>query len=607
MFELSIVIPAYNEEKRILKTLKSYRKYFSSHYKNFEILVILNGCKDKTEKIVSRFSRNYPEVRMKLFEERLGKGGALIKGLKLAKGEIVTYTDADLSTPPEELDKVIQNIHGYDGAFASRYVTGAKVEIEQGFVRRLASRGFNFLVRGLFGFDYRDTQCGAKVMKRHVLDRVIDKLSVTGFAFDIDLLWQCQRNGFVLREIPITWKNADHSTVNLWKAAPEMFKTVLRLKFGRKVDIDHLRILCFNWRDITHPWAGGAELNLHEQAKRWVKMGHDVTIFCSRHPGQSKEDYIDGVKILRAGGKYSVYAHAVINYWLRFIGRFDVILDVENGIPFFAPLFSRARVVLLINHVHKDVFPKELPIYLSWPARILETKVMPFVYRNNRIIVISETTKEDVIDIGFNDKKITVVYPGIDTDAYIPGVKSEYPSISYIGRLKKYKRVDLLLNLFRDVLEEVPDCRLDIVGDGDALGDLKELSNSLGISNNVTFHGFVPEDEKIKTYQKSWAFIQPSSMEGFGLTVIEANACGTPVLAFDVPGLRETVHNPGGGYLVEDNNTDKMKNNIVKLLRDNVLRKKLSDDSVSWANNFSWDKASQRSLEFIKKTFFDEV
>jgi len=349
-----------------------------------------------------------------------------------------------------------------------------------------------------------------------------------------------------------------------------------------------MNILIFNWRDVKHPWSGGAEQYIHEIAKRWVKEGHKVTLFCGGFRGLKKEEEIDGIKIVRRGGKYSVYFHAVLYYVFNCIGKYDVIIDAENGIPFFTPLFSRKPKILLVHHVHKEVFPLELPKLLSWFLSVLETKFMPFVYRCS-VVAVSESTKKDLIEIGLDSEKITIIHNGLNHSMFHTGRKSEKPRVIYLGRIKKYKRVDLLEEAFFDVAKQMPEAELYIVGNG-----------KKGKEGNIIYTGFVSHEEKVRLLSSSWVFVNPSSKEGWGVSVIEANACGTPTIAFDVPGLRDSVADGYSGLLVKKQNKEALAEAILKVLKDEGLRLKLSKNSLKWARRFSWDKSAREFMRVIE-------
>ena len=229
--KISIVIPAYNEENIIEKTLSDYYNYFSKIYKNdFEIIVIPNNCSDKTSEIVKKFSINKKQIKYKIFQEKIGKGGAVIEGLKIAQGELMGFVDADNATKPPAFHDLVKNIGNYEGIIASRWIKGAKILTPQPWIRRFASRGFNLLIKMFFQIKLRDTQCGAKLFKKKQLKKVLPKLGITQWAFDIDLLYHLKKQKCKIKEIPTTWEEPGGSKLNVKKTSIEMFLAIVRLR-----------------------------------------------------------------------------------------------------------------------------------------------------------------------------------------------------------------------------------------------------------------------------------------------------------------------------------------------------------------------------------------
>jgi len=228
MVKTSIIIPAYNEEERIKKTVEEYIKYFKNH--DYELIIIPNGCKDKTEAITKQISKKYPHVIYKIIKEPIGKGGAVKEGFKISQGELIGFVDADNSTKPEDFENLIKNIGKYDCIIASRYIKGSKVKPKQKITRIIGSRGFNFIVRILFGLNINDTQCGAKLFKNKAIKEIIPKLDITRWAFDVDLLFNLKRNKYKIKEYPTVWEDKSGSKFKLHKAIPEMFLSLTRLK-----------------------------------------------------------------------------------------------------------------------------------------------------------------------------------------------------------------------------------------------------------------------------------------------------------------------------------------------------------------------------------------
>lgn len=362
-----------------------------------------------------------------------------------------------------------------------------------------------------------------------------------------------------------------------------------------------MNILVYNWRDITHPKGGGAEVNIHEQAKRWVEKGHTVTLFCGAYKNCKTQDIIDHIHIVRKGGTFGVYVWAFLYYVFRFRGKFDFVIDIENGIPFFTPLYSFLPKLCIVHHIHKNQFFIEFSFPLNWIGYFLETKLMPLVYRKVPFITVSNTSKTNLIALGIAEDTISVIYNGINHDLYKPNfqVKNDTPSIVYLGRFKKYKRLDLLIQALPPLFEKRPDLKFYIVGKGEEEDRLKNLAKELHLEGNIVFQGFVSEEEKVCFLQKVWLLVTPSMNEGWGLTVVEANACGTPAIAFDVPGLRDSIVHGKTGLLVKENDFKIFIETIDYLIHNDTLRREMEKNSLAWSENFNWDTTAEASMKIL--------
>lgn len=362
------------------------------------------------------------------------------------------------------------------------------------------------------------------------------------------------------------------------------------------------KILIFNWRDMRHEYAGGAEVYVQRISENWVANGHEVTIFCGNDTRSPGNEIVGGVKIIRRGGFYLVYFWAFIYYMLYFRGKFDVIIDCQNGIPFFTPLFAREPIFCLMHHVHQEVFRVSLSSHLSALAMFLEKELMPRVYEGISFITVSESSRMEIKAIGLGKAGICVVNPGVDIKRLIPGKKSEKPVILYLGRLKAYKSIDILIRAFRVVISEEKDATLIIAGSGEEDESLKRLAASFGLSeNNVKFTGKISEKEKISLLRKAWVLVNPSFMEGWGIVTIEAAACATPVVASDVPGLRDSVKNFETGYLACYGDVKSFSDCIIKIIKDKKLRRRMGIRARLWAENFDWEKSSRLLYAVISR------
>ena len=227
---LSIIIPAHNEALRIGRTLQDYTSYFSTKStRDFEIIVVINGCQDNTEEIVSEFSQRFDNVKIHHIKG-MGKGRAIIAGMKAAEGDLLAFTDADGATKAAELGKLVDHLAHNDGVIASRWLSQSVRLPRQSLSRTIVSRVWNIFVRKLLKLPYRDTQCGAKLFTRTAISTVINDLMIDGFAFDIELLYRLKMKNLQILEVPITWNNQELSTLSLVNCVPDMLRDLIKIK-----------------------------------------------------------------------------------------------------------------------------------------------------------------------------------------------------------------------------------------------------------------------------------------------------------------------------------------------------------------------------------------
>jgi glycosyltransferase involved in cell wall biosynthesis len=361
-----------------------------------------------------------------------------------------------------------------------------------------------------------------------------------------------------------------------------------------------LNILALNWRCVRHPQAGGAEINLFEQAKRWVSDGHRVTVFCAdpgREHAQERDEVVDGIEVVRRGGRFTVYAYAAV-FLLLNSRRFDRVLDVANGIPFFAPLFSSRPVVLLVHHVHNQQWFAEFSPPAAAVGWFLERRVVPLLYKRRPVISVSPTTRDALVKTGVSGSQIRVVYNGVEPpQRTAEAAHSAQCRIAYVGRIKRYKRLERLVRIIPALREEFPNVHLDIAGSGDATPAIEALVEELGVRDHVSVHGFVDDQKKGEILGGATVFATPSMHEGWGLSVIEANAHGCPAVAYDVPGLRAAIRHGETGLLAADN--EGFRRALSFFLGDPDARKRYSMAARRWADGFTWEASARETLEVL--------
>lgn len=353
---------------------------------------------------------------------------------------------------------------------------------------------------------------------------------------------------------------------------------------------ERMKILVINWRDIKHPQSGGSEIYFHEMAKRWAKAGHSVSWIAGGWKGCIKNEFIDGIKIIRTGGAFSVYLLAPFAYW-ALKEKPDIIIDVENGIPFFTPLFSGKRKLLHIHHLHTKVWFKELPLPMALVGWTLE-KLISTIYRQVNIMTISKSSKKDIEYEIMNVKKI--VNPAIDKPKYRKFSKDKFPAVLFLNRIKKYKGI----KTFIDSACCMPHYNFWVAGDGDYLKEMRQYAYGF---RNIRFFGKISNSKKAELMQRAWIFVNPSFKEGWGIVNIEANYFGTPVIGSNVGGIRDSVINGKTGLLFEYGNSKDLAEKIEILIKNDELRKKMGENSKRWASEFSWDKSASQYLEALNE------
>lgn len=365
-----------------------------------------------------------------------------------------------------------------------------------------------------------------------------------------------------------------------------------------------MRILVINWQDWTNPLAGGAEAHLRETFMRIAAMGHDVTLYCSTYPGAKSEEIVDGIRIVRHGGR-NTFNFSVPRAYRELTSRehFDVVVDDLNKIPFYTPLFVKHPLVAISHHFFgTSIFLEAGPVFGSYVY--LAEKLVDRIYRNTRFLVVSDSTLDEFVRRGFPRENFTLALNGLDHERLHPtGVpKSAHPTVGYFGRLKKYKSPDHLVRAFARVRREVPNAELVFIGRGDFQPELARLASELGIGESTRFAGFVSEEEKLRLLQELWVVVNPSMKEGWGIVNVEANACGTPAIAADSPGLRDSVRHGHNGLLYPYADIDKLTEELLLVLGDDHLRRRLEKGALEFAASLSWDDTAATTLRVLEET-----
>lgn len=364
---------------------------------------------------------------------------------------------------------------------------------------------------------------------------------------------------------------------------------------------ERLRVLVVNWQDRENPQAGGAEEHLHQTFGRLARRGHEVTLLVSGWPGAPSRVRLDGMDVHRTGGRHTFSMAAPWTYRRRLGDRlFDVVVEDLNKVPLFTPAWTTRPVVLLVHHLFGATAFQEASLPVAAATWLLERPV-PRAFRDRAVVAVSESTRRDLVSRGMDARRIDVVPNGIDLDTYTPEPAVERfpePTLLYLGRLKRYKRVDLVLRAVAALAGRGVPVRLLVGGKGDHLRELRALAEELGIADRVDFLGFVSEERKLELFRRSWLHVLTSPKEGWGITNLEAAACGTPTVASDAPGLRDSVVDGRTGFLVPHGDVEALANRIGTLLADPAMRARMGREACAFAARFSWD-ASALAMESV--------
>jgi glycosyltransferase involved in cell wall biosynthesis len=360
-----------------------------------------------------------------------------------------------------------------------------------------------------------------------------------------------------------------------------------------------LNILIIALRGPSNHWrAGGGEEVMAQVGKCWVEDRHQVRVLCAgegpQFPGNER---VHGVEVVRSGGFYSALPSLAWRYRKDHLTWADVVLESILAYPLYVPLYSRRPTCALVHHVMGRSWFEVLPFPKALFGYLTE-KSIPHVYRQQTVIAISEGTRDDVVGLGVPQRRVVVAPCGVDTQRYVPGDKSAQPLICFVGRLDdRRKRVEDLIDVFPSIAEQVPGAQLVIAGGGRRDAELRRRAAG---SRNVVFAGFVDESEKIDLYQRSWVGVFPSSKEGFLLTALEANACGTPVVTYEHPGTT-TVVDGETGLVVPRGDVQRLAEAVVSLLKDDETRLEMGQRGRAHALQSSWANMADIVLSELTK------
>jgi len=355
------------------------------------------------------------------------------------------------------------------------------------------------------------------------------------------------------------------------------------------------RVAILAWRDIDDAEAGGSELHAHEVASRWAAAGIDVVMRTSSVAGRAVLVERAGYRVVRRSGRYAVFLTGPMDLARSRLGPLDGLVEVWNGMPWLSPLWSGLPRVVFLHHVHGEMWPMALPSPLAEAGNLLESRLAPPFYRRSRIVTLSESSRREIVALpGVHASRVSVVPPGI-SPCYSPGGKrADRPLVVAVGRLVPVKNFSRLLGILARVHEKVPDLETVIVGEGMERSSLQARLRDLGAEGYVSLPGRVSSDELVDLYRRAWVVASASVREGWGMTVSEAAACGTPAVATRIPGHIDVIDHGITGMLADRD--EEFEFQLETLLGDPLLRRRLGRAAAARVAPLTWETTARGTL-----------
>ncbi len=359
------------------------------------------------------------------------------------------------------------------------------------------------------------------------------------------------------------------------------------------------RIHVLAWRDLDDAEAGGSELHLSEITSRWVAAGLEVCIRTSEVPGEPTTVFRNGVEVVRRSGRYKVFLEAALAETLKRHGRRDALVEVWNGMPFFTPLWARGPRMAIQHHDHADMWPLVLSPGLAQLGSLLERRFAPPCYRSTPVVTLSASSRAGLIDgLGHRPDRVHIVEPGVHPRFSPAGRRNAEPLVVSVGRLTASKRVDVLIRAFSEARDRVSNLRLEIIGDGPELASLRALVEDRGLADVVVFRGRISDQELVETYRRARLVASASISEGWGMTLTEGAACGTPAVATDITGHRDAVDDGRSGFLAEKDSD--LSGLMVEALGPRWTQ--LSAGALFFARRYDWNRTATEAFRILAGT-----
>ena len=356
------------------------------------------------------------------------------------------------------------------------------------------------------------------------------------------------------------------------------------------------RIHVLAWRDLDDPDAGGSEVHADELMSRWAAAGLNIVHRTSAAPGQPAETRRRGYAVIRRGSRYTVFPRAAAGEVLGRMGRSDALVEIWNGVPWFAPVWYRRPRLTIVHHVHGPMWDQIMPQPFAAIGRVVEARVAPPLYRHGATVTPSESTREELLELGFRPDRVTAVPNGVE-EYFTPGAqRSAAPLVVTVGRFAPVKRIHLALEAAVQARRAVPDLRVRLVGDGPLAAELRAWVSAHDAADWVEFAGYVDRHRLPAEYRRAWVVLSASLAEGWGLSLTEAAACGTPAVASDIRGHRCSVVDGQTGLLAPP---DRLGEALRTVLVDHALRNELGRAAAARARTLTWERSAAGVLEVL--------
>ncbi|WP_462202919.1 glycosyltransferase family 4 protein [Frankia sp. CcWB3] len=383
--------------------------------------------------------------------------------------------------------------------------------------------------------------------------------------------------------------------------APGIEAAPRRLSLAELVETSGLRrVHMLAWRDLDDPESGGSELHADKVAELWAQAGIDVSLRTAVASGHPESVHRNGYTVVRKAGRYSVFPRTAVSGALGRGGPWDGLVEIWNGMPFFSPVWARCPRVVFLHHVHAEMWRMVLSPKLARIGETVEFKIAPLLYQRTRILTLSPSSRHEIIELlGLPPRNISVVPPGIDPSFSPAGERSPHPLVLAVGRLVPVKRFDVLIDGLVRAHDEHPAMEAVIVGEGYERVELEKRISAAGAGGWLHLVGRVDDDALLALYRRAWVLTSASAREGWGMTITEAAACGTPSVATKIAGHTDAVVNGETGVLVED--PADLGKTLAGVLTDHDLRTRLSAGALAHAATFTWAQTARSTFAALAR------